>query len=219
MNNNLTELVFILDKSGSMSGLEKDTIGGFNSMLDKQRKEDGDVVISTVLFDDSVQVLHDRRGIDTIDNLTDMDYQVGGSTALLDALGKSIKHVNKVQKSLPEDERPAKTMFVITTDGQENSSHEYSYEKIKKMVENKQEKKQWEFLFLGANMDAISAAADIGIKANRATNFVCDAVGTAVNYSALSKAVSRIRCAKAGCVGEALSDWDEEVREDYKARK
>ena len=122
MNNNLTELVFILDKSGSMSGLEKDTIGGFNSMLDKQRKEDGDVVISIVLFDDSVQVLHDRTGIDAISNLTDMDYQVGGSTALLDALGKSIKHVNKVQKSLPEDERPAKTMFVITTDGQENSS-------------------------------------------------------------------------------------------------
>lgn len=219
MNNNLTELVFILDKSGSMSGLEKDTIGGFNSMLDKQRKEDGDVVISTVLFDDSVQVLHDRRGIDTIDNLTDMDYQVGGSTALLDALGKSIRHVNKVQKSLPEDERPAKTMFVITTDGQENSSHEYSYEKIKKMVEKKQEKKQWEFLFLGANMDAISAAAQIGIKANRATNFHSDAVGTAVNYSVLSRAVSRIRCADVGCMGEALSDWDEEVKKDYKARK
>ena len=219
MNNNLTELVFVLDKSGSMGGLEKDTIGGFNSMLAKQRKEDGDVVISTVLFDDRVQVLHDRADLAGIEDLTDRDYQVGGCTALLDALGKSIKHINKIQKSLPEDARPAKTMFVITTDGQENSSHEYSYEKIRKMVEKKQEKKQWEFLFLGANMDAISAAADIGIRADRATNFLCDAVGTAVNYSALSKAVSKIRRADAKCMTEALCAWDEEVREDYSARK
>ena len=219
MNNNLTELVFVLDKSGSMGGLEKDTIGGFNSMLEKQRKEDGDVVISTVLFDDRMQVIHDRVGIDGIRDLTSEDYQVGGCTALLDALGKSIKHINKVQKALGEDERPAKTMFVITTDGQENSSHEYSYEKIKKMVEKKQEKKQWEFLFLGANMDAISAAANIGIRADRAANFVCDATGTAVNYSALSRAVSKLRCADAGCVDAALTDWDEEVKEDYAARK
>ena len=219
MNNNLTELVFVLDKSGSMSGLEKDTIGGFNSMLKKQREEEGDVVISTVLFDDRMQVLHDRTDLGSISDLTDRDYQVGGCTALLDALGRSIKHISKVQKSLPEDERPAKTMFIITTDGQENSSHEYSYERIRKMVEKKQEKKQWEFLFLGANMDAISAAADIGIKAGRASNFVCDAKGTAVNYAALSKAVSRVRKAAPECVGSALCDWDEEVREDYKARK
>ncbi len=219
MNNNLTELVFVLDKSGSMSGLEKDTIGGFNSMLEKQRKEDGDVIISTVLFDDSMQVIHDRAGIDKIDNLTDKDYQVGGCTALLDALGKSIKHINKVQKALPEDERPAKTMFIITTDGQENSSHDFSYDKIRKMVEKKQEKKQWEFLFLGANMDAISAAADIGIKANRATNFHSDAVGTAVNYSALSKAVSKFRMCEPGFAGAALEDWDEDVVEDFKARE
>ena len=219
MNKNLTELVFILDKSGSMSGLEKDTIGGFNSMLEKQRKEDGDVVISTVLFDDHMQVLHDRENLTGIRNLTDQDYQVGGCTALLDALGRSIKHINKVQKSIPEDERPAKTMFVITTDGQENSSHDFSYEKIKKMVEKKQEKKQWEFLFLGANMDAISAAADIGIKANRATNFHCDAVGTAVNYSALSRAVSKFRVCEPGCAGAALEDWDEEVACDFNARK
>ena len=219
MNNNLTELVFVLDKSGSMSGLEKDTIGGFNSMLKKQRKEKGDVVISTVLFDDRVQVLHDRAGLERIADLTDRDYQVGGCTALLDALGKSIKHINKIQKSLPEDERPGKTMFIITTDGQENSSHEYSYEKIRKMVEKKQEKKQWEFLFLGANMDAISAAADIGIRADRATNYCCDSVGTAVNYSALSKAVSKFRVCAPGCASTALKDWDEEVVEDYKARK
>ena len=219
MNNNLTELVFVLDKSGSMSGLEKDTIGGFNSMLEKQRKEEGDVVISTILFDDTMQVIHDRTGLDKIKNLTDKDYQVGGCTALLDALGKSIKHINKVQKALPDEERPAKTMFVITTDGQENSSHEFSYDKIKKMVEKKQEKKQWVFLFLGANMDAISAAADIGIKADRATNYCCDAVGTAVNYSALSKAVSKFRICEPGCSEAALMDWDEEVKADYKARK
>ena len=219
MNNNLTELVFVLDKSGSMSGLEKDTIGGFNSMLEKQRKEDGDVVISTILFDDTMQVIHDRTGLDKIKSLTDKDYQVGGCTALLDALGKSIKHINKVQKALPEEERPAKTMFVITTDGQENSSHEFSYDKIKKMVEKKQEKKQWEFLFLGANMDAISAAADIGIKADRAANFHCDAVGTAVNYSALSRAVSKFRVCEPGCSEAALMDWDEEVKADYKARR
>ena len=219
MRENLTELVFVLDKSGSMSGLEKDTIGGFNSMLDKQREEDGDVVISTVLFDDKMQILHDRAKLDKIANLTAGDYQVGGCTALLDALGNTIRHINKVQKALPEDERPAKTMFVITTDGQENSSRDFTYEKIRKMVEKKQEKRGWEFLFLGANMDAISAAADIGIKANRASNYCCDAVGTAVNYSALSKAVSRVRKASAARMDEALCDWDEEVREDFGSRK
>ncbi len=219
MRENLTELVFVLDKSGSMSGLEKDTIGGFNSMLDKQREEDGDVVISTVLFDDRMQILHDRAGLDKIANLTAGDYQVGGCTALLDALGNTIRHINKVHKALPEDERPAKTMFVITTDGQENSSHDFTYEKIKKMVEKKQEKKGWEFLFLGANMDAISAAADIGIRADRAANYCCDAVGTAVNYSALSKAVSRVRKASAARMDEALCGWDEEVREDFGSRR
>ena len=219
MNNNLTELVFVLDKSGSMSGLEKDTIGGFNSMLKKQRSEPGDVVISTVLFDDKMQVLHDRTSLDTIEDLTDADYQAGGCTALLDALGRSIKHINKVQKSLPEDQRPAKTMFVITTDGQENSSHEYSYEKIRKMVEKKQQKKQWEFLFLGANMDAISAAADIGIRADRATNYHCDSVGTAVNFSALGKAIARVRSCAPERLDEVLCDWEEEIEEDFKARK
>ncbi|MBR4573358.1 MAG: VWA domain-containing protein [Lachnospiraceae bacterium] len=218
MRENLTELVFVLDKSGSMSGLEKDTIGGFNSMLDKQREEDGDVVISTVLFDDRMQIIHDRAKLDKIANLTAGDYQVGGCTALLDALGNTIRHINKVHKALPEDERPAKTVFVITTDGQENSSHDFTYEKIKKMVEKKQEKKGWEFLFLGANMDAISAAADIGIRADRAANYCCDAVGTAVNYSALSKAVSRVRKASAARMDEALCGWDEEVREDFGSR-
>ncbi len=219
MKANLTELVFILDKSGSMSGLEKDTIGGFNSMLAKQRKEDGEVVITTVLFDDRMQVIHDREGLGTVKDLTDKDYQVGGCTALLDALGKTIKHINQVQKSLPEDERPETTMFIITTDGQENSSHEFSYEKIKKMIEKKQNKKQWEFLFLGANMDAISAAADIGIRADRATNYCCDAAGTAMNFDCLSKAVVKVRKFGGKSRAAALANWDEEIREDFAARK
>ncbi|MCR5589895.1 MAG: hypothetical protein K6F73_00005 [Lachnospiraceae bacterium] len=219
MKANLTELVFILDKSGSMSGLEKDTIGGFNSMLAKQRKEDGEVVITTVLFDDRMQVIHDREGLGTVKDLTGKDYQVGGCTALLDALGKTIKHINQVQKSLPEDERPETTMFIITTDGQENSSHEFSYEKIKKMIEKKQNKKQWEFLFLGANMDAISAAADIGIKADRATNYCCDAAGTAMNFDCLSKAVVKVRKFGGKNRAAALANWDEEIREDFAARK
>lgn len=219
MKKNLTELVFVIDKSGSMSGLEKDTIGGFNSMIEKQKMEDGEVALTTVLFDDNMQVLHDRADLDKVSKLTAKDYQPGGCTALLDALGKTIRHINKVQKSLPEDECPEKTMFIITTDGQENSSHEYSYEKIRKMIEKKQEKKQWEFLFLGANMDAISAAADIGIKADRAANFCCDAVGTAVNYSAMSKAVARYRKVDRKNAAAALKDWDEEIKADYKARK
>ena len=143
MKDNLTELVFILDKSGSMSGLEKDTIGGFNSMLKQQRAVEGDVLISTVLFDTHNTVLHNRVSIKDIKYLTGNDYKVGGGTALLDALGSAIKHINRVQKEMPEDERPAKTMFVITTDGQENSSREYTYEKVKKMVLKKQEKKSW----------------------------------------------------------------------------
>lgn len=219
MKDNLTELVFILDKSGSMSGLEKDTIGGFNSMLKQQRAVEGDVLISTVLFDTHNTVLHNRVSIKDIKYLTGNDYKVGGGTALLDALGGAIKHINRVQKEMPEDERPAKTMFVITTDGQENSSREYTYEKVKKMVLKKQEKKNWEFIFLGANMDAISAAADIGIRADRASNYCCDAAGTAVNYRALSKAITGYRCADTACADESLKNWDDEIEADYLKRK
>lgn len=219
MNNNLTELVFILDKSGSMAGLEKDTIGGFNSMLDKQLKQPGEVLISTVLFDNYAQVLHDRKSIKDIKKLTSKDYVVGGCTALLDAVGKAIHHINKVQKAMPEDERPAKTLFIITTDGQENASQEYDYDKIKKMVQKKQEKKNWEFIFLGANIDAISVAGSIGIREDRASNYICDSIGTEKNYRALNKAITGFRRASAKDASKALGGWDAEVAEDYKARK
>lgn len=218
MNSNLTELVFVLDRSGSMSGLEMDTIGGFNSMLDQQREVEGEVLISTVLFDDKEILLHDRKNLKDIKNLTKKDYYVGGCTALLDALGNSIKRINELQKAMPEDERPAKTMFVITTDGMENASRTYNYSKIKKMVEKKQAKKNWEFIFLGANMDAISAGADIGIRADRSVNYCCDAAGTAVNFKALSKAVTNYRCAAPAMASESLMCWDEDIKADYSKR-
>lgn len=218
MKKNLTEIVFIMDKSGSMSGLEKDTIGGYNSMLKKQRKEDGDVIISTVLFDNNTEVIHDRVDISKIKDMTSKDYVAGGCTALLDALGGAIHHINAVQKALPEEERPEKTLFIITTDGMENSSRIYSYAKVKKMVQKKQEKKNWEFLFLGANMDAISAANDIGIKANRATTYNCDAVGTAVHFMAVNEAITKYRKASPKCADEALEAWDKDIAADFAAR-
>lgn len=219
MKKGLTEIVFILDRSGSMGGLEKDTIGGFNSLVKEQKKNKGEVVLSTVLFDDHTKVIHDRVPLDKVGKLTEKEYYVGGCTALLDAIGNSIKHINQVQKSLPEEERPEKTMFVITTDGMENSSHDFTYEKIKKMVEKKQNKKQWEFLFLGANIDAIGTAADLGIKADRATNYHCDKVGTAVQYKALGKAVANFVMAAPVEACASLDHWDEEIQKDYRARK
>lgn len=218
MKKGLTELVFILDRSGSMSGLEADTIGGFNSLLAQQRQKDGEAILSTVLFDDQMEILHDRVNIKMVKDLTDEDYIVRGCTALLDAMGKAIKHINKVQKSLPEDEQPEKTMFIITTDGMENSSHEYTYEKIKKMVEKKQSKKHWEFLFLGANIDAIGTAANLGIRSDRATNYHCDSEGTAVNYRALNRAVACMRDCDIEELDEALESWSEEIEEDYTKR-
>ena len=174
MRKGLTEVVFILDRSGSMSGLEADTIGGFNSMIEKQKREDGEAVISTVLFDDRTEVIYDRVSIDKITPMTDKEYYVRGCKALLDAVGGAIHHIGNVHKYAREEDRPEKTLFIITTDGMENSSRIYSYDRVKKMVEKEKEKYGWEFLFLGANIDAVSVAGRFGIGADRAIDYECD---------------------------------------------
>ena len=221
MRENLTELVFILDRSGSMSGLEADTIGGFNSMIKKQQKEEGEAIVSTVLFDDQCEVLHDRVEISKIKKMTEDDYYVRGCTALLDAVGGAIHHIGNIHKYAREEDRPAKTLFIITTDGLENASHRYTFKDIKRMIERQKEKYNWEFLFLGANIDAIEVAGNMGIRKERAANFVCDAVGTAVNYSVLDKAISRVRKCKSSEMACAFADgaWKAEIDEDYEARK
>ena len=220
MRKGLTEIVFILDRSGSMSGLEADTIGGFNSLIAKQKKEEGEAIVSTVLFDDECQVLHDRKALEKIESLTDKDYYVRGCTALLDAVGGAIHHIGNVHKYAREEDRPEKTLFIITTDGQENSSHKYTYEKVKHMVERQKEKYGWEFLFLGANIDAAKEAERFGIRRDRAVDYHADREGTAVNYKVLSQAVSNVRsCESAACMAAALGGWDEEIRVDYKKRK
>ena len=220
MRKNLTEIVFILDRSGSMAGLESDTIGGYNALIAKQKKEAGEAIISTVLFDDMCEVLHDRKDLVKIEPLTEEDYYVRGCTALLDALGVTIHHIGNVHKYAREEDRPEKTLFIITTDGMENSSRHYSYDQVKRMVECQKEKYGWEFLFLGANIDAVAEAQRFGIRSDRAVNYHADCEGTAVNYRALSKAVSSVRkCEDMDCLEEALCGWDEEIREDYKSRK
>ena len=219
MKKGLTEIVFILDRSGSMSGLEKDTIGGYNSLIKKQKKEDGEAYISTVLFDDRTEVLHDRVGLDKIKPMTEEEYYVRGCTALLDAVGGAIHHIGNVHKYAREEDRPEKTLFIITTDGQENSSRMYTYEKVKRMVERQKKKYGWEFLFLGANIDAVAEAGRFGIKPESAVNYECDEIGTAVNYRALNKAVSRVRNCAANEIDKALAaDWKEEIEADYKKR-
>jgi len=219
MKKNLTEIVFILDRSGSMSGLEKDTIGGYNSLIAKQKKEEGEAYISTVLFDDKTEVIHDRVSLDNVKPLTDKEYYVRGCTALLDAVGGAIHHIGNVHKYAREEDRPEKTLFIITTDGQENSSRTYTYDKVKKMVERQKKKFGWEFLFLGANIDAIAEASRFGIQADRAVNYECDEIGTELNYRVLSKAVSRVRMCSAADMDEALAgDWKEEIEADYSKR-
>lgn len=221
MRKGLTEVVFILDRSGSMGGLEADTIGGYNSMLEKQKKEEGEALISTILFDDRSEVLHDRKALVTVEKITDKDYYVRGCTALLDAIGGAIHHISKVQKEMPADERPEKTIFIITTDGMENASRKYTYDKVKKMVEKKKEKNHWEFVFLGANIDAIAVAERFGVAANRAVRYECDSAGTALNFSVMSKIVSGARaCKSAEALGACLDEGAalEEIREDYEKR-
>ena len=222
MRKGLTEIVFILDRSGSMSGLEKDTIGGYNSMIDKQKKEDGEAIITTVLFDDKVEVLYDRKDLTDVKPITDKEYYVRGCTALLDAVGSTIHRIGKLNKELPEEDRPEKTLFIITTDGMENASKEYSYDKVKKMVEKKKEKNHWEFIFLGANIDAVEVAGRFGVAANRAVRYECDAVGTALNFKVMSKMMSKARaCESAAMMGEAFDDADilAEIKEDYENRR
>ena len=212
MKKDLTELVFILDKSGSMSGLEKDTIGGFNSMLQKQRAVDGECRITTVLFDNNYELLHDRIDIRAVGPMTEKEYQVGGSTALLDAMGRTIQKLVNVQKNTAEAYRAEKVMFVIITDGEENSSREWSAEKVKALIEE-EKKYGWEFIFLGANIDAVETAGRFGISADRAVDYVPDGAGTELNFQAMSETVACFRAT--GAVPAAPM---EAIRKDVKKR-
>ena len=214
MKKNLTELVMILDRSGSMGGLESDTIGGYNSMLKKQQEAEGEVLVSTVLFDDRSEVLYDRVPLEKLPQMTEKEYYVRGCTALLDAVGGAIRHIGNVHKYAREEDRPEKTIFVITTDGMENSSREYSYDRVKQMVERQKEKYGWEFLFLGANIDAIETAGRFGIGADRAANYNSDHVGTALNYDVLAETVCQMRVSEAP-IG---AGWKKRIDDDYKTR-
>ena len=213
MNQNLTELVFILDRSGSMSGLEGDTIGGFNSMLEKQKAEPGEAVVSTVLFDNDSEVIHDRLPLDRVPALTRKEYYVRGCTALLDAVGGAIHHIGNVHKYAREEDRPGRTLFVITTDGMENASRVYDYARVKAMIERQREKYGWEFLFLGANIDAAREAARFGITEDRAVNYHADHQGTNIIYEAVNEAVCCVRSAQP--LGNA---WRQRIDEDFDGR-
>lgn len=213
MKNNVTELVFILDRSGSMAGLESDTVGGFNAMIEKQKKNEGECFVSTVLFDNTSKVLHDRLPLNRIPKMTEADYTVGGCTALIDALGSAIKHVGNIHKYARPEDVPESTLFVITTDGMENASHIYSSDCVKKMIEEKK-KKGWEFLFIGANIDAVETAAQYGIAPDRAVNYHADAQGTAILYDSVSEAVSLVRAH-----APIQKDWSAPLAADHRSRK
>lgn len=212
MKKELTELVFILDRSGSMAGLETDTIGGFNAMLAKQRKEPGEAFVSTVLFDNETEVIHDRVPLDQVEDLTQEQYYVRGCTALLDAVGGAIRHIGNVHRYARKEDVPEKTLFIITTDGMENASHRYTYPQVRKIIREKQ-KHGWEFLFLGANIDAAAEAGRFGIGQDRAANYRCDAKGTALNYTVISEAISQFRSSM-----PLAADWKEEIDKDYEKR-
>ena len=219
MRKGLTEVVFILDRSGSMSGLEADTIGGFNSLIEKQKKEDGEAYISTILFDDKTEVLYDRVPVNKVEPMNDTQYYVRGCTALLDALGGAIHHVANVHHYAREEDRPEKTLFIITTDGMENSSRIYNYRKVKEMVEKEKKEYGWEFLFLGANIDAIKEASRFGIDADRAVNYECDSFGTAHNFNVLSETLSAVRRSRNKKeTDRALGACSEAINEDYVKR-
>ena len=214
MKKNLTELVFILDRSGSMQGLESDTIGGFNSMLNKQKGLEGTALVTTVLFSDGWHLLHDRVVIDGVQSLTPRDYEVGGRTALLDAIGMTVEKIQNAQRHTADAERPEKTVFVITTDGQENASRAFSRAAIRKLIEEREQKDEWEFLFLGANMDAIAAAEDIGIRASHSVQYMSDSQGTEINYDAVSSALEQLRSHQ-----PLASNWKSAVESDFMSRR
>lgn len=214
MKKNLTELVMILDRSGSMGGLESDTIGGYNSMLRKQKDAEGEVLVSTVLFDDTSEVLYDRVSLEKLPRMTEKEYYVRGSTALLDAVGGAIHHIGNVHKYARDEDRPEKTIFVITTDGMENASRKYSYDRVKMMVERQKEKYGWEFIFLGANIDAIETAGRFGISADRAANYNSDHEGTLLNYEVLAETVCEMRA----CAAPIGDNWKRRIEEDYDRR-
>ena len=213
MKKNLTELVFILDRSGSMAGLEDDTIGGFNAMIRRQKDEPGEAYVSTILFDNHSDVIHDRVDIRKIEPMTRKEYYVRGCTALLDAVGKAIHHISHIHKYAREEDRPEKTLFVITTDGMENASREYSYDRVRRMIEHEKRKYGWEFIFLGANIDAAKEAVRFGIDADRAVNYHADRQGTAVIYEAVSEAVCCVREAR-----PMSNHWRRKVDEDFEKR-
>lgn len=213
MKKGLTELVFILDRSGSMGGLESDTIGGYNAMLKEQSKMDGEVVVTTVLFDDAYELLHDRINLRGVKSITSKEYFVRGSTALLDAVGKTIQKLINVQRNTSEDEKAEKVLFVITTDGMENASREYSYAKLKAMIEHQKSKYGWDFIFLGANIDAVQEAERFGIEQSRAVQFHNDEKGIALNYQAVSEAICEMRAC-----GNISESWKKTIDEDYRKR-
>ena len=221
MGKGLTEIIYILDRSGSMSGLEADTIGGFNSMMEKQKKTGEKAIVSTVLFDDECEVIHDRIPIEKIEKMTDEQYFVRGCTALLDAVGGAIHHIKNIHKYAREEDRPEKTIVVITTDGMENASRKYSREKIARMIKKQQNKYGWEFIFIGANIDAYAEAQKYGIRKDRAVNYVCDGIGTAGVFAGVTRAVcSVMKSESAETVARDLADseWCDEINEDYRRR-
>lgn len=214
MKNNITELVFILDRSGSMSGLESDTIGGFNSLIEKQRKQDGECYVSTILFDHVSEVLHDRIKLSKIGKMTEKDYTVRGCTALIDAIGSAIHHIGNIHKYARPEDVPEHTLFVIMTDGLENASRRYTSDEVKKMIEHEKEKYGWEFLFIGANIDSVETARHFGIGADRSVNYHADRQGTAVVFDTVSETVCNFRESK-----PLAASWSENINKDYNSRK
>lgn len=214
MKKDLTELVFILDRSGSMTGLEGDTIGGFNAMLEKQKKVKGDALVSTVVFDNESEVIHDRRDIKKMEPLTENEYYVRGSTALLDAVGFAIRHIGNVHRYARDEDRPENTLFVITTDGMENASRHFRYDEIKKMIEKQTTKHGWEFIFLGANIDAAAEAQRFGISECRSASYHADSAGVAMNFDVMCQSISDLRVDK-----KMSANWKEKIDEDFEGRK